>query len=125
MLRRQALQVFAGLTLCPICCSTGFGAEAHHWSYEGATAPDKWGNLDAANVICSVGSQESPLDIVEPVRAQLPPLDIRWPNRPDTIVNNGHTIQLNFAEGDTLNVGDRQLRTNTVPLPSSERAPRR
>jgi len=27
--------------------------------------------------------------------------------RPDTIVNNGHTIQLGFVEGDRLNVGHR------------------
>jgi carbonic anhydrase len=32
---------------------------------------------------------------------------MRWRKRPDTIVNNGHTVQLNFAEGDTLTVGDR------------------
>jgi carbonic anhydrase len=56
---------------------------------------------------CPSGSQQSPLDIVGPISARLPPLNIRWRKRPDTIVNNGHTIQLNFAEGDTLNVGDR------------------
>jgi len=107
MHRRQALKVFAGLALCPLCAATSFGAETLHWSYEGATGPDKWGNLDAANGMCSIGSQESPLDIVGPIRARLPPLNILWRKRPDTIVNNGHTIQLNFAEGNTLNVGDR------------------
>ena len=106
MHRRQALKVFAGLA-CPLCAATSFGAETLHWSYEGATGPDKWGNLDAANGMCSIGSQESPLDIVGPIRARLPPLNILWRKRPDTIVNNGHTIQLNFAEGNTLNVGDR------------------
>jgi len=32
----------------------------------------------------------------------------RWTKRPDTIVNNGHTIQLNFAAGNTLHVGERR-----------------
>jgi carbonic anhydrase len=57
--------------------------------------------------MCSSGTQQSPVDLVGPVSARQPRLDIRWRKRPDTIVNNGHTIQLNCAEGDTLNVGDR------------------
>ena len=35
----------------------------------------------------------------------MPGLTIAWGNNADTIVNNGHTIQLNFAEGSTLLVG--------------------
>ena len=107
MHRRQALKFFAGLALCPLCAANSFGEEAHHWTYGGETGPDKWGSLDAANAMCSAGSQESPVDIVGAIGARLPPLNIRWHTRPDTIVNNGHTIQLNFAKGDTLNVGDR------------------
>jgi len=107
--RRQALKVVAGLALCPLCTATGFAAEPHgsHWSYEGATGPDKWGTLDADNRICSNGTQQSPLDLTGPISARQPRLDIRWSKRPDTIVNNGHTIQLNFAAGGTLKVGDR------------------
>ena len=107
MHRRHLLKLFAGLTLCPLCASTGFGEEAHYWTYEGTTGPGNWGGLDTANATCSTGSQESPIDIVGSISARLPPLNIQWRKRPDTIVNNGHTIQLNFAEGDTLNVGDR------------------
>lgn len=106
MHRRQALKIFAGLALCPLCASTGFAAETH-WSYEGATGPDKWGSLDAANGMCSTGTQQSPVDIAGPISSRQPPLNIRWSKRPETIVNNGHTIQLNFPAGDTLNVGDR------------------
>jgi carbonic anhydrase len=106
MHRRQALKVFAGLALCPQCASVSLGEEAHHWSYEGTTGPDKWGSLDTASGACSTGNQESPVDIIGSISAQLPPLNIDWRKQPDTIVNNGHTIQLNFAEGGTLNVGD-------------------
>jgi carbonic anhydrase len=107
MHRRQALQLFTGFALCPLCAASSFGAENHDWTYGGEAGPERWGSLGAANAACSAGSQESPLDIVEPIRALLPPLDIRWPKRPDKIVNNGHTIQLNFAEGNTLDVGGR------------------
>ena len=107
MHRRRAVKLIAGLVLCPLCAGSGSGAESHHWTYEGETGPDKWGGLDAANATCSAGSQESPIDIVDPVSARLPPLEIRWRKQPNTIVNNGHTIQLNFAEGNTLKAGDR------------------
>ena len=107
MQRRQALKLFAGLALCPLCASTGFASEGH-WSYEGATEPEKWGGLDAADAACSAGGQQSPIDITATISARQPPLKIGWTKRPDTIVNNGHTIQLGFAEGNTLDVGERR-----------------
>ena len=112
MHRRQALKVFAGLALCPICASTVFAAEEaqHHWGYEGLTGPDKWGGLDASDAACSAGDQQSPIDITGPISTRQPPLKISWTRRPDTIVNNGHTIQLNVTEGDTLRLGDRSYR---------------
>ena len=105
MNRRHALKALTGLVLCPLCASTGFAAEGTHWTYEGTTGPDKWGDLDAASKVCSVGSQQSPIDIIGSIKAQLPPLRIAWGKTADSIVNNGHTIQLNAAEGSTLNFG--------------------
>jgi carbonic anhydrase len=108
MHRRQTLKVFAGLALCPLCASTGVAEEAHHWSYEGATGPDKWGGLEAKDAPCSIGDQQSPIDITGAITARQPPLKISWTKRPDTIVNNGHTIQLGFATGNTLHVAERR-----------------
>src|SRR5215470_10649407 len=82
MHRRRALKLFAGLALCPLCAANSVGEESHHWTYGGETGPDKWGGLDAMNAMCSAGSQESPVDIVDPIGARLPPLDIRWHTRP-------------------------------------------
>jgi carbonic anhydrase len=105
MNRRHALKAFAAAALCPLCPTPGFSADAAHWSYEGATGPEKWGDLDAESKVCSVGSQQSPLDIATTVKSDLPALKIAWGRRADTIINNGHTIQLNFTEGSTLSVG--------------------
>jgi carbonic anhydrase len=109
MNRRDALKAFAGLALCPLC-TPGFAAEGAHWSYEGNSGPAKWGDLDAASKACSIGAQQSPINIVAPIRSQLPPLKPNWAKGADTIINNGHTIQLNFAEGSTLNVGDAKYK---------------
>ena len=96
----------AGRAICPVCTSTGFAAEGAHWSYEGARGPAKWGDLDAANKACALGAQQSPIDITSTIKSQLPDLKISWGKTADTIVNNGHTNQLNFAEGSTLKLGD-------------------
>ena len=105
--RRQALKIFAGLALCPLCASVGFASE-HHWTYEGEAGPDKWGGLDPADAPCAAGGQQSPIDITGAISARQPPLQISWGKRPNKMVNNGHTIQLSFAEGDTLQMGDRK-----------------
>jgi carbonic anhydrase len=106
MHRRQALKLFAGFALYPLCAPAALATE-HHWSYGGETGPDKWGGLDAADAACAAGGQQSPIDITGTITARQPPLKISWIKRPDKIVNNGHTIQLEFAEGDTLRLGDR------------------
>ena len=74
----------------------------------GSNGTEKWGGLDAADAVCLIGGQQSPIDITATIRARQPPLRISWSKRPDTIINNGHTIQLDFADGDTLHVGDRR-----------------
>ncbi len=110
MHRRQALKLFSSFALCPLCVGASLGEEtqaAPHWSYEGGTGPANWANLDAANRACSTGTQQSPIDLSEPVSARQPALNLDWKTRPDTIVNNGHAIQLNFSEGSAISLGKR------------------
>jgi len=105
MNRRKVLKSIAGLALCPICLPQTLRAEGVHWSYEGKHGPEHWGAIDAASKTCSVGTQQSPIDIADSVVAQLPALNIDWNATPTTLVNNGHTIQLNFGDGSTLTLG--------------------
>jgi carbonic anhydrase len=79
-------------------------AGPQHWSYEGEEGPDHWGALDRANVSCSAGSQESPIDIKDSISAALPPIEVAW-NRGGRMVNNGHTIQINVPPGSKLSRG--------------------
>src|SRR5438309_2070915 len=109
MNRRHALRLFAGLAFCPLCAPRGVAADAH-WSYEGADGPAKWGDLDPSNRACSAGAQQSPIDIGDTIRAQLNPLKIIWDKRADTIVNNGHTIQVNIGDSSVLEYGNKRYR---------------
>jgi carbonic anhydrase len=106
MERRNFLKGFAGLAVCQLCGGNGFAAEGVHWTYSGEAGPEHWGDLDKTSTVCSLGSQQSPLDIAGATVAELPGLKIAWNALAGTIVNNGHTIQVDAASGGTLTAGD-------------------
>jgi len=107
MERRTFLKGIAFVGLCPLCAGPGIAAEGAHWSYEGATGPDHWGSLGEANLACSAGSQQSPVDIAATIPADLPAVSVDWKKGGGKIVNNGHTIQVNMPAGSTLTRGDK------------------
>jgi carbonic anhydrase len=88
-----------------------FGAaqESHppHWSYSGPEGPAHWGSLDPEYSACSLGHTQSPINIAHAKPADLPALRFDYKATPLSIIDNGHTIQVNFAPGSTLTVGDK------------------
>jgi carbonic anhydrase len=56
---------------------------------------------------CSVGKTESPIDIKGAKKADLPVLKFSYHTVPLSIIDNGHTIQVNYAPGSTLTVGEK------------------
>lgn len=83
--------------------------ESHppHWSYEGKDGPKEWGSLDVAYATCSQGRTQSPIDIKDAKKSDLPPLKFDYRAVPLNIIDNGHTIQVNYAPGSTLTVGQK------------------
>lgn len=78
-----------------------------HWSYHaGHGGPVGWGELDPAFETCGLGKNQSPIDIRNAVKADLPALQTAYSASAPTIWNNGHTIQVNLAPGNSLRVGD-------------------
>lgn len=84
------------------------------WAYEGAGGPAHWGALSPEFTACSQGRNQSPVDISSTVKAQLPPLHMRYAAGPATIINNGHTIQIDFAPGGALNLDGRDFELKQV-----------
>lgn len=87
-----ALAIFASPTL------------AASWGYTGLSGPDHWGSM-GENSVCDTGFNQSPVDIRNTVVAELQPLIINYQTNNNTkITNNGHTIQLDFDTGNSLNL---------------------
>jgi carbonic anhydrase len=86
------------------------GASHHHWSYSGHDGPSHWGQLDAAYRACETGRTQSPIDIEtkDVTPTNLPPLAFNYRPVPLSIVDNGHTIQVNYEPGSALLVGGKR-----------------
>jgi len=102
--------LFLALLIHPLLFSTravGQETKPPHWSYEGATDPSYWGNLDTAYAACSTGQLQSPIDIKDAKKSNLPRLRMNYNSVPLNIIDNGHSIQINYPAGSTLTVGNK------------------
>ncbi len=71
-----------------------------HWSYGGEGGPAHWGELSPDNKPCAAGLQQSPIDLKSATPAGIAAPQSHWaPVRGGMIVNNGHTIEVDVADG--------------------------
>lgn len=112
--RRRFLLAAVGAAACPLCAGLAArpalaAGDKPHWSYDGETGPANWGGLDDSYRACSAGAEQSPVDLANAVRAEVDPVSIRWRSiKLDSIVNNGHTIQVNTPGAGHIELdGDR------------------
>lgn len=84
--------------------------EEHHWTYQGATGPAKWATLEQDYATCGVGQLQSPIDIEDAVakKSALPAIAFDYKPSPLRIIDNGHTIQVDYAPGSSITVQDKQ-----------------
>jgi carbonic anhydrase len=73
-----------------------------HWTYQ---QTEQWGKLDPAYSSCAVGRTQSPIDVRNAKPADLPGLKVDYKDVPLNIIDNGHTIQVNYPSGSTFTVG--------------------
>ncbi|HEY1759837.1 MAG TPA: carbonic anhydrase family protein [Bryobacteraceae bacterium] len=93
------------------------------WSYQGAKGPDHWGDLKPEYRTCKAGMEQSPIDIRNPALQSLPVLAFDYSAVPLKIIDNGHSIQVNYSPGSFMTVaGARyELRQFHFHHPSEER----
>lgn len=86
------------------------GDEGHHWSYQGATGPSHWAEMEHEYAACGAGKAQSPIDIEDSVahKSDLPPIVFDYKASPLKIVDNGHTVQVNYAPGSSITVDGKR-----------------
>ncbi|MFM4953848.1 carbonic anhydrase [Aeromonas dhakensis] len=86
----------ATLLLCP----AAFAATVH-WEYSGEAGPAKWASLTPEYGQCA-GSNQSPVNLSGLVKAELAPLQFHYLAGGRSVTNNGHTVQVDYAPGSSL-----------------------
>jgi carbonic anhydrase len=83
-----------------------------HWSYEGDTGPQAWGKLKPEFNVCAIGKRQSPINIEDAGTLQGPaePLSFDYQLSSGTVINNGHTIQVDLQGDNTLTVRGQTYR---------------
>jgi carbonic anhydrase len=82
--------------------------EHAHWAYNGKNGPAKWATLDPAYSECKLGHHQSPIDIHHAEKADLPPVQFDYKPSPLSIIDNGHTVMVNYAPGSFITVGNHR-----------------
>ena len=72
------------------------------WGYEGDHGPARWGSLDEAFSACAEGTEQSPIDLAGAAAGDYPAVKFHYGPRMSTVVNNGHTIQVNVDRGSGI-----------------------
>jgi len=80
-----------------------------HWEYKGKHGAAYWGALEPGFEACARGAAQSPIDIRNTVREALPALDFQYTAGAPTLVNNGHTVQVNMPAGSKLVVDGKAM----------------
>jgi carbonic anhydrase len=87
-----------------LCAPIAVGQESHSWTYSGKTGPSHWSEVSR---ICKYGHAQSPIDIKQPQLKELPLLEFDYRPAALNVIDNGHTVQVNYVPGSTLKVGNK------------------
>ncbi|WP_337077247.1 carbonic anhydrase family protein [Aeromonas dhakensis] len=86
----------ATLLLCPAAF-----AATPHWEYSGEAGPAKWASLTPEFGQCA-GRNQSPVNLSGLVKTELAPLQFHYLAGGHSVTNNGHTVQVDYAPGSSL-----------------------
>jgi carbonic anhydrase len=106
------MDAIKGLVALIIAVPLGYVAAAQadekHWTYSGHGGPSEWGALSPEFATCKLGKNQSPIDIRGAKAADLPAIKFDYKSSPLKVIDNGHTIQVNYAPGSSIEVEGTQ-----------------
>lgn len=87
-------------TIKPVAAKKG--DHKPHWAYEGKEGPENWAKLSPEFATCDAGRNQSPINVEGSTHAAIKALKAIQKFQAKDIFNNGHTVQINFKEGNML-----------------------
>ena len=89
-----------------------------HWGYEPDNGPSSWGKLNKDWLLCAEGNQQSPIDLtgarpkkMDEMKLEFPTANLKIVHQTHVLdaIDNGHTIQINYDGGETLEIGGQRF----------------
>jgi len=80
-----------------------------HWGYDGDSGPDHWSELDDKFSLCGTGLNQSPIDLTNMTQANMPAIHPTYTRGGTKIINNGHTIQVNYEAGNYIDIDNKRF----------------
>lgn len=87
------ISILAGLSGC--------ATHSSHWGYSGHEGAENWATLSTDNFACS-GKNQSPINLSGFIEADLAPIIFNYEHGGYEILNNGHTVQINYKKGSSI-----------------------
>jgi carbonic anhydrase len=90
---------------------TGHANHAGHapWSYQGEAGPQAWSQLKSEFSLCGNGQRQSPIDIRGGLAVELDPVRFDYQASRFAVIDNGHTVQVNLASGNSIEVAGKRF----------------
>ncbi len=82
-------------------------ANGTHWGYDGEFGPANWSKINSKWSQCGTGVRQSPIDIRDGMKVDLEKLAFDYKPSSFSVIDNGHTIQVNLAGGNFITVQSR------------------
>lgn len=103
---RPSILLIVALSLVPFKIPAS--SDEVHWGYGGEDGPAHWGELTKAFSMCNEGKNQSPINLVASLDANLPVLDFDYGNPGNLLEENtGHSIQDVVRPGNMIRFQDK------------------
>ena len=103
--------IWQTLVCLMVALLTGAACDRHDqtvkWAYDGHGAPEHWAQLSEEYSTCADGRQQSPVDIAGYEMGDAAPISFSYIGDAESVRNDGRSVHVDYAAGNTLNVGQR------------------
>ncbi len=79
------------------------------WGYSGAVAPANWGSLSSEFSQCSLGKEQSPVDIADAAEGEPAEIAFNYADDGERLVNTGLSVRLEHAGESRMRLGEREF----------------
>jgi len=104
-MRKMLIQLLAVVVV--FVSGAVYAAEKVHWGYSGHDGPEHWSELDRKFAACSAGKNQSPINLTGFIEAELESIQFYYKTSATEVLNNGHTIQVNYAQGSSVTIANQ------------------